>query len=298
MARPVIENICRRIIPLDGRVVIDGRELERVTEVYARVDRFQTVHPTDPDHFGSGGGWVTFPGRRICRIRADNLYPSGNRLWFQLPNDNCYLTVDNEFTTDTAQVHTYSGLVVTLRNVDGYSNEFPADFRGLTTVPASHCMDPADVNARPVAELEDLMVDMINEIRDWNGVPRVAKNTSLSNVARTHAELMNSGYCYSMLPDCRGTTGWSDGNVSMHRGPDEDSLAARVSSAGFAYGFETCGLNYGFLYPVKGIVEDWDNSPGHRAIMIAPAQDLVGVGIARSEHNGFYYYTATAVYTG
>jgi len=291
---PSIERICRRLIPLGGRVLVEGQDLIAGTEVYVEHDSFQSVDPLDPDVFGGCGGWGMFPGHHVHTATAGDVYPSGTKLWFVLPDENRYLTVDEEFTTATARVHTFSGLVVTVKNGSTYSNQFPPEPRGLTTVAASSLNDPANVHTQPLEDLEDLLVDMINEIRGWNGVGPVTMDTGLRAVARAHAQLMNDEYCFSGLPGCT-STGWLGGGDDKHQAPGEDPPSVRVSDAGFTYGGENVYLSWGYPDPVKLAAEGWDNSCGHRATQIDPAQRLIGVGISRSLR-GQYYYTYTANY--
>lgn len=302
MARPEITNICRRVIPLGGWVGVEGENfVEDQTEVYVQHNEMQIIDPdpSDPNSIPSGGGWGMWPGTYVATTTHVR---GGTKLFFTLPDDSRWLSSDEEFTTSTgAWIHNISSLAVVLNDpIDGYSNTFPPDPIGLKTVPRSTYDDPPapGVHTHSLVDLEDLLLDMINEIRNWNDVAPVAMNSTLRTVARAHSQLMNDHYCWSGFDVC-SYDGWSAGDTQMHQGPGEDSARNRVEDAGsFAYGGEICAWNWGWDIPVKHAAETWDNSCPHREIMINSSQRLVGVGIARSERRSdrghtAHYYTFT-----
>lgn len=292
---PVIDDICRRIIPVGGKVIIYGENfVNGNTEVYVQVNDCHCVEPLDPDYFGDCGCWGMHPGESIGwadRVVRETI------LIFTLPDD--YLTYDEEFITATERVRNFSGLafMVTVPG-EGDSNVFPSDIVGLKTVPRSAFNDPPDVHTRPLAELEDLLLNMINEIRGWNDVGIVTMDSGLRDVARTHAQLMNDQWGFNEWVG-RTCNGWLDCSFDPHEAPGESDPSDRVRDAGFTFGGEIVDFRWGnFPTPIKEVAEFWDNSCGHRDIMIDSAVRSVGIGISRSEKTDregdtHHYYTYT-----
>ena len=63
---PVIDDICRRIIPVGGKVIIYGENfVNGNTEVYVQVNDCHCVEPLDPDYFGDCGCWGMHTGESI-----------------------------------------------------------------------------------------------------------------------------------------------------------------------------------------------------------------------------------------
>ena len=139
---------------------------------------------------------------------------------------------------------------------------------------------------------------MINEIRGWNGVGPLGMDARLREVARTHAQLMNDQWGNESWVG-RTCTGWLDCSLDPHRAPGEFTPEERVRDVGFAFGGEIVDVRWGaFPTPIKDAAEFWDNSCGHRDILIDSAVRSVGIGIARSERadragHTHPYYTYT-----
>lgn len=293
---PLIENICRTIIPLGGKVVIYGENfVDGSSEVYIQLNDCHCTEPLDPDYFGDCGCWSMYPGQSIGW--ADRVIADGTILIFTMPDD--FLTHDETFTTATVRVHNFSYLAFMVKVPgEGESNQFDAYPGKITTVPRSAFDDPLDVHTRPLVELEDLLLNMINEIRGWNGVGPLGMDARLREVARTHAQLMNDQWGNESWVG-RTCTGWLDCSLDLHQAPGESTPEERVRDAGFAFGGEIVDFRWGaFPTPIKDAAEFWDNSCGHRDILIDSAVRSVGIGIARSEKTDraghtYPYYTYT-----
>ena len=63
---PVIDTMCRTIIPLGGKVTIYGENfVDGSSEVYIQLDDCHCTEPLDPDYFGDCGCWGMHPGLSI-----------------------------------------------------------------------------------------------------------------------------------------------------------------------------------------------------------------------------------------
>ena len=90
---PLIENICRTIIPLGGKVVIYGENfVDGSSEVYIQLNDCHCTEPLDPDYFGDCGCWSMYPGQSIGW--ADRVIADGTILIFSMPDD--FLTHDDK----------------------------------------------------------------------------------------------------------------------------------------------------------------------------------------------------------
>jgi len=298
MAPPRINEVCRRIVPLGGKVVVEGENFAPETEVFVQILYCHSYDPLEENVFGDGSCWSMFPGYSVGlgRVLSDSF------LEFTLPVESRYLTHMERYTTLDAECCDSSHLEILL-NVpgEGYSNLFPY-YWGLTTVPRSSFDDPADVHSRPLSELEDLLLDMINEIRGWNDKDPVAMNADLRNAARAHAQLMNDQFANGNWVG-ETCTGWEDCSTDVHQAPGESSPRIRVEATGLDYVGENVDFRWKYprtalWTPIKETAEFWDNSCGHRQNLLSDNARLVGIGISRSiktdrTGNSGYYYTYT-----
>lgn len=122
-------------------------------------------------------------------------------------------------------------------------------------------------------EFEQEMVRRVNELRADHGLDPLVVSPALAAVARRHSEDM-------------AARDYLDHTNLEGLGPPE-----RVSLAGIRYAklSENVALNRGHKRPVAQAVEQWLDSPRHRASMLDPEVQETGVGVAVNEEGVFYF---------
>lgn len=112
----------------------------------------------------------------------------------------------------------------------------------------------------PAAEHE--LVERINQSREGQGLPRLEWSSKLAEAARAHSQEMAK----------RGQL--------THRLPDEPELRQRVAATGLRFDF--AAENVGRSSDVASVHQEFLNSPGHRANILDPRANAVGVGAVRA----------------
>jgi uncharacterized protein YkwD len=141
-------------------------------------------------------------------------------------------------------------------------------------VPVAEPQTPrASVQSAALAEMEAAVEERINEIRQQNGLNPLQKNERLAQVARNYSQTM------------------ARENFFSHTGPDGDTSAQRVRSAGLSYRVvgENLFKSTNAPQPVQLAVKGWMNSPGHRENILRPVFTQTGIGIWRDGNT--YYIT-------
>ena len=124
---------------------------------------------------------------------------------------------------------------------------------------------PADL----VAAYEQEVFDLVNQIREENGLTPFVYNETLAQLARAHSQDM------------------IDRDFFEHENPDGDNIDARVSAAGIRWSRVAENIAAGQRTPEE-VVEAWMNSPGHRANILGQCREL-GVGLALGGPYGYYW---------
>ncbi|MFJ4623199.1 CAP domain-containing protein [Streptomyces sp. NPDC088812] len=121
-----------------------------------------------------------------------------------------------------------------------------------------------------LARTEADVVDLTNRERARAGLPPLAPDPLLATAARAHSVDMVARRFYS------------------HTSPEGTEPWDRAAAAGSAR--RTIGENIacGQRSPAE-VVEDWMNSPGHRANILKPAFTHIGVGFAGGGPSGTYW---------
>ena len=107
------------------------------------------------------------------------------------------------------------------------------------------------------ATFEDEVVRLINEQRVANGLNELTTVYSLSAVAQTRAQELTQSY--------------------SHTRPDGTSCFTALTEAGIYYCSSGENIAAGFSTP-EAVVNAWMNSPRHRANILSPKYNMVGVG--------------------
>ncbi len=114
-------------------------------------------------------------------------------------------------------------------------------------------------SSRPRPDLEQHMLDMVNEERIANGLPLLAPDPELTEVARRHsADMFTRGYF-------------------AHDTPEGDTPFDRMREANVR--FLIAGENLALAPTVPVAHTGLMNSPGHRANILRPQFGRVGIGI-------------------
>jgi len=137
------------------------------------------------------------------------------------------------------------------------------------------------------AEVERLVVEETNEVREEHGAPPVEPNTSLGDAARGHAsDMARGGYVGHETPDgdepldrygwCADEGGyfgenvantWHDRNIVYDEG-DVPTLHLSTERE-----------------VAEHLVQKWMDSPGHRETLLNEAWSRIGVGVAVADDN-------------
>jgi uncharacterized protein YkwD len=134
-------------------------------------------------------------------------------------------------------------------------------------------------SSRPVsaaaASAERQAFELLNAVRQSNGLPLLRWNSQVAAVARVHSQDMARQKYFS------------------HRGLDGSMVDDRADSMGLGQ-WRSIGENIaylrGFQDPVKAAVDKWMHSPDHRRNLLADNWKESGIGIAITQ-DGTYYLT-------
>ena len=125
--------------------------------------------------------------------------------------------------------------------------------------------EPADT----VAAYEQEVFDLVNQIREENGLEPFVYNETLAETARAHSQDM------------------IDRNFFDHYNPDGKSPFDRMEANGIRYSMAAENIAAGYPSP-EAVVEGWMNSDGHRANILGGCEEL-GVGLALGGSYGYYW---------
>lgn len=125
--------------------------------------------------------------------------------------------------------------------------------------------EPADT----VAAYEQEVFDLVNQIREENGLEPFVYNETLAETARAHSQDM------------------IDRNFFDHTNPDGKSPFDRMRDNGLSFSMAAENIAAGQRTPEE-VVESWMNSEGHRANILGGCEEL-GVGLALGGSYGYYW---------
>jgi len=109
---------------------------------------------------------------------------------------------------------------------------------------------------------------IVNRERAANGLPVLKYSDELSTAANTRAKEIQTYF--------------------SHTRPDGRSCFTAVTDMGIRYRYIGENIAYGQRSPVE-VMNGWMNSQGHRANILSPNVEYMGIGVAQS--NGVYYWT-------
>ena len=140
------------------------------------------------------------------------------------------------------------------------------------TTPAEEETPAEDAGSEPadtVAAYEQEVFDLVNQIREENGLEPFVYNETLAETARAHSQDM------------------IDRNFFDHTNPDGKSPFDRMRDNGLSYSMAAENIAVGYPSP-EAVVEGWMNSEGHRANILGGCEEL-GVGLALGGSYGYYW---------
>lgn len=116
-----------------------------------------------------------------------------------------------------------------------------------------------------------------NDERQKHGVPPVNLHQKLSQAAQRHSEDMAQRRYFS------------------HRGANNSTPADRVAATGYAWSLVAENISSGNASPWE-VVQGWMDSPGHRANIVNPELQEIGIGVCyvqlgQAPMNIQYYWT-------
>lgn len=118
---------------------------------------------------------------------------------------------------------------------------------------------------------EQKVVQLVNAERQKNGLPSLSLSSSISGVARTKSKDM------------------ADNNYFAHQSPTYGSAGDMLKQFGVSYSAWGENIASGQRSP-EAVVNAWMNSPGHRANILSPDFNKIGVGYVTNS-NGTPYWT-------
>ncbi len=128
-----------------------------------------------------------------------------------------------------------------------------------------------------IAEAVKTIIDKTNDFRRENGQEKLAVDSKLTLAARHFAQFMadNAKYGHD-----------ADGRHADERAAKDDYASCLIGE-NIAYLYDPAGFTTKRL--AGDFFEGWKKSPDHRRNMLDPDVTDIGMAIARSEVNGYYY---------
>jgi len=116
------------------------------------------------------------------------------------------------------------------------------------------------------------VVRLTNRERKRKGIDKLSFNSKLQKAAQSHADDMDR-----------------TGRYLAHDSSDGRVLRDRIDAVGYDWSYISENAAVGQASP-KAVVQSWMNSPGHRANMLDPEIQEIGVGYAIDDVSGRPYW--------
>jgi len=120
---------------------------------------------------------------------------------------------------------------------------------------------------KKTSSVEQELIDAVNRERKEKDLSILKWDDGLARAARKHAELM------------------AEQRVLQHQLPEEPELAVRAHDAGARFSHIT--ENIGLAEFASAFHEGWMRSPGHRANILDPRIDSIGISVVEGEERLF-----------
>jgi len=140
---------------------------------------------------------------------------------------------------------------------------------GPSSQQGSTAIEPAAITAEGAGHA-DTILRKVNELRAQQGLGSVTRYTQLDSVAQ----------------------GWSE-QMAVQRSMGHNPSFADQYPSGWAGASENVAIRYGSSSDDVGaqLFDQWYNSPGHYANMVAPEANAVGIGIIYDQSTDTWYAT-------
>ena len=125
--------------------------------------------------------------------------------------------------------------------------------------------------------IEDQLFVLTNAYRAANGLNVLELHAGVRNVARNHSLDM------------------AQRDYFNHTSPDGLNAGDRLNQACIAFSAwgENIGLVAGYSDPAQKVMDEWQASAEHRAVLLEPSFTLGGVGVVKT--GDFYYFTQVLI---
>ncbi|MBQ9107045.1 MAG: SafA/ExsA family spore coat assembly protein [Clostridia bacterium] len=122
-----------------------------------------------------------------------------------------------------------------------------------------------------ITELENEVINSVNRLRVKSGLSPLKQNLTLCKAARAKStDMIESDYF-------------------AHQSPTLGSPFTMMQSFGIVFSAAGENIAHGQT-GADEVMEDWMNSPGHKANIMSDIYNQIGVGVAKAD-NGTYYFT-------
>ena len=128
----------------------------------------------------------------------------------------------------------------------------------MTTTAAAPTESP-NPPLSPSPSMAEQVLSFVNDFRSRNGLATVRLNNQLNTAAQGHSQSMATQDFFS------------------HQGKDGSTFDQRIRAAGYLFSTAAENIAAGHL-TASAVVDGWINSPGHRANMLNPNVQEIGVG--------------------
>jgi uncharacterized protein YkwD len=215
----------------------------------------------------------------IARLRSRNT-PASITIP-RLPSGTFYLRVLTSEGKPTQYRLTTSTQPVTEAGSSNPANTPSPTPSALSPSPTPSALSPSPTpSPSPTQSFIDRVIALTNAFRQQNGLQPLTVNSKLNTAAQVHSQHMATEDFFS------------------HTEPDGSQPWDRMTAAGYSWSQSGENIAAGQTTPEE-VVNDWINSPGHRANMLSPKFREIGVGyyeLANDTGNVNYHYYWTQVF--
>lgn len=167
-------------------------------------------------------------------------------------------------TISTARMRSKGGAIESDLAAGTYFLQVSTTGRGtnnyrLQMVMTAAATSKAPINSLPDASLPEQVLSFVNDFRSRNGLSSLRLNSQLNAAAQGHSQNMASQDFFN------------------HQGKDGSTFDQRIRTVGYRFSTAAENIAAGYTTP-STVVDGWINSPGHRANMLNPNVQEIGVG--------------------
>lgn len=141
---------------------------------------------------------------------------------------------------------------------------------GTPSMPGTPNVPSTPGTTNEFTSLEDQVIQLVNVERSKIGVPSLAKNNQLTDVARTKSEDLITN------------------NYFSHNSPVYGSPFNMLDTFGISYNAAAENIASG-QRTSEEVMNTWMNSTGHRANILSSNYNQIGVGVARDQNGNMYW---------